>query len=379
MKRIGFLGAYSIDNAGDQLLGYAARQAFRSRLPNAEQVLFAPALRGNFWRHAWDADRGLDVKVEAIPTDDSVRWAKSLDALVIGGGGILRLEPDFRPFMLGDPNKWSAKIPAAWNGIGAEATPAYLADHREDYDRIARCCETLSYVSVRNELTARFVRRCGYGGDLHVVPDPALLLAVPETDFGESALRTAGVDTDNFVVGVSVGTSVRDARAAFFYKELFGALEKLVARGAIEVVLFSFGEIYGDSELQRIAHAALPGAKIIDKSMGALDRWRLVGELDFYLCTRWHAMLAAFSQDVPFLVMDEYLCDATASSKIREFVADANLEAFYLAPCLSAHPAAKLDNALSIVSGEFSFSALLSIMQDRLREHYDKMVLALRL
>jgi hypothetical protein len=379
MKRIGFLGAYSIDNAGDQLLGYAVRQAFRERLPEAQQVLLAPAMRGNLWRHAWDAERGLDVPVERIPADDSVKWAKGLDAVVIGGGGIVRLEPDFRPFVLGDPDRWNPKIPACWNAVGSEATPAYLADHGGDYRRIARCCETLSYVSVRNALTERFVRRCGYAGEVHVVPDPALLLDVPETDFAERTLRDAGVDTDAFVLGLSVGTSLRDPRTSYFYKELFGALGKLVARRAVEVVIFPFGEIYGDTELQRMAHAAIPGAKLVDAKMSALDRWRLIGALDLYLCTRYHAMLAAFAQDVPFVVMDEYLSDAMASSKIREFIADGELEGLYLAPYLSMHPAAKLENALSIVGADdFSFHDRLLSMQDRLRGHYELMIAAIQ-
>ena len=71
MKRIGFLGAYSIDNTGDQVLGYAVRQAFRKRLPHAELVLLSPALKGDFWRHAWTGERGIDVEVRKIAADDS--------------------------------------------------------------------------------------------------------------------------------------------------------------------------------------------------------------------------------------------------------------------------------------------------------------------
>lgn len=376
--KIGFLGAYSIDNAGDQLLGYAVRQTFRARLPRAEQLLFAPELRGNIWRHAWNDARGIDAPITRISADDSVRWAKGLDAVVIGGGGIIRLEPDFRPFVLGDPRKWSRDIRAAWNAVGAEATPAHLVDHRADYERIARCCETLSYVSVRNELTARFVRRCGFAGHVDVVPDPTLLLDLPESDDGERVLRAAGVDTSAFVVGLSVGNAVRDVRAQHFHAELFSTLAKLVAKRSVEVVVLPFGEIYGDTELQRIAHKAIAGAKIVTAELGALDRWRLVGALDFYVCARWHAMLAAFAQDIPFLVMDEYLSDATASSKIREFVTDTDLDALWLSPCLSMHPAAKLDNALSITGEDaFSFVPRLSAMRARLERHYDAMIAAL--
>jgi polysaccharide pyruvyl transferase WcaK-like protein len=377
MKRIGFLGAYSIDNAGDQLLGYAVRQVFRERFPRAEQVLLAPAFRGNLWRHAWDATRGIDAPIQRVAPDDN-RWSKGLDAVVIGGGGIIRLEPDFRPFLLGDAERWRRDVPAAWNAVGAEPTPAYLTSHREDYARVAKCCQTLSYVSVRNAVTARFVQRCGFRGDVHVVPDPVMQLSVPEDDTGERILRAAGVDTSAFVVGLSVGAALRDPRATHFFKGLFEALAGLVAKRAIEVVVFPFGEIYGDSDVLGAVQSAVPGAHVVRQPLGSLDRWRLIGALDLYLCARYHAMIAAFAQDVPFLVMDEYLSDASGSSKIREFIVDCGLEALYLAPYISTRPGAKLDNLLSLVDG-LSFAEPTNAMRVRLAKHYDQMATALRL
>src|SRR4029077_6217178 len=123
-------------------------------------------------------ERGIDVAIRKIPADDSTAWAKGLDALVIGGGGLVRLEPDFRPFLLGEASDWDPSIPAAWNSMGAEKAPAYLEDQRPAYRAIKRCCETLAYASVRNDTTARFIRRCGFTGPLPVVPDPTLLVSL---------------------------------------------------------------------------------------------------------------------------------------------------------------------------------------------------------
>jgi polysaccharide pyruvyl transferase WcaK-like protein len=380
MKKIGLLGAYSIDNTGDQILGYAVRQALRERAPGVEQVLLAPALRGDFWRHAWTAERGLGAEIRRIGADESTSWAKGLDAVVIGGGGLLRLEPDFRPFLLGEASEWSAKIPAAWNSIGGETTPAYLVDQRSVYRAIKRCCETLAYVSVRNEGTARLVRRCGFGGTLHVVPDPTMLLSLPATGAGrgDAILRDAGIDTGKFVVGLSVGASIRDGRAAHFYKELFSALA--AQAGAAQIAIFPFGNIYGDAELQRVAQQALPGARLIEAPLSAVDRWLLVGALDLHVCARYHAMLAAFSQDVPFLVLDEYLSDAGGTSKIREFVVATDLDAFYLSPTLSMRPRQKLANAMTIVEERgFTFAPTLARLRSDLATHYDAMTAALGL
>jgi polysaccharide pyruvyl transferase WcaK-like protein len=383
MKRIGFLGAYSIDNTGDQLLGYAVRQAFRARLPAAEQVLLAPSFRGDMWRHAWSADRGIDVEVRKVPAGDGVAWAKGLDAVVIGGGELIRLEPDFRPFILGEASDWEAlnpPVPAAWNAIGAENAPAYLADQKPVYRAIKRCCEALAYLSVRNETTARFVRRCGFSGATPIVPDPTMLLApsVARAGRGDAILREAGVDPRKPVIGASVGTSIRDPRAAPFYKQLLAGLASRV--GDSEVVLFPFGNVYGDAELQRLALPGVPGAKLIPARLDPLDRWALIGSLDLHVCTRYHAMLAAFAQDVPFVVLDEYLSDVSGSSKIRDFVVATDLDAFYLSPCVSQRPVDKLVNATTLIEAPgFSFASRLETFRKELGEHYDRMTTALGL
>ncbi len=380
MTRIGFLGAYSIDNAGDQLLGYAVRQAFRARVPGAEQVLLAPAFRGDMWRHAWTAERGIDLEIRKIPADDSTAWARGLDALVIGGGELVRLEPDFRPFLLGGVGDWDEEIPAAWNAIGAENAPAYLADQRPTYRAVKRCCEALAYVSLRNETTARFLRRCAYTGPAPIVPDPTMLVALPAEGAarGEAILRDAGVDVKKTVIGVSVGASLRDARAGHFYKELFAALASRA--GPAELVLFPFGNVYGDVDLQRLAHRALPMARLVEAPLSALDRWRLIGAVDLHVCTRYHAMLAAFAQDVPFLVVDEYLSDLGGTSKIRDFVVAEALEGFYLSPYLSTRPRQKLSNATVLLEApDFSFASRLGAMRRELGAHYDAMVTALAL
>ncbi len=389
MKRVGFLGAYSIDNAGDQLLGYAVRQAIRARVPSAEHVLLAPAFRGDMWRHAWTRERGIDLEVRKVPADDSTSWAKGLDALIIGGGELLRLEPDFRPFLLGEAAEWESltpRVPAAWNSVGGENAPAYLTDQRPAYRAVKRCCDALAYVSVRNETTARFVRRCGFKGGAPIVPDPTMRMDLPGStsdDRGKAILRDAGVDVRKFVVGVSVGASFRDPRAAPFYRDVFAGLAERVRRHGCELVLFPFGNVYGDVELQSAAHGTLKSlatAKVVTAPLGALERWRLVGALDFHVCTRYHAMLAAFAQDVPFMVVDEYLSTDSASSKIRDFVVANELEGFYLSPYLSTRPSHKLGNAFTLAEAAgFTFEDRLATMQRGLDVHYDRLVRALGL
>jgi hypothetical protein len=387
MKRIGFLGAYSIDNAGDVLVGYAARQAVDSLMPGCAQRVHAPDLPGAFWGHGWDRDRGIDAEITPVPAGGSMAWAAELDALIIGGGGIVSIEPSFRPFLLGEPGHFPPGVPAAWNGVCSQNQPTYLAGCDEDYQAVRACCERLRYVGVRNRSTLRFVRGCGFAGEVNVIPDPALLLDAerhPEHGSDRTAidalLRDSGVDPARLLVGVSIGEALRDGRAAAFYDDLFAALGRLRAESEVpcEILFFPFGAIYGEAELQVEAARRVPGARVLARPLDPLGLWRLIGRLGLHVCTRYHAMLAAFAQDVPFLVLDQYLSDAVATSKIREFIADGGLEAFYLCPLLSLRPAWKLEG-LFHGRAQVSFRAGIIDCQRRLRDHYRSMLASLGL
>ena len=323
MKRIGYLGAYSIDNTGDIVLSYAVRQSVAELLPSSEPRLLSPAFPHAFWGHAWDRDRGIDLEITAVPPDSGVEFADGLDALIIGGGGIIGLEPSFRPFLLGTPERWdAARVPAAWNAVCSQNEPWYLAGQAEAYQTVKTCCEKLSYVSVRNRTTANFLRRCGFAGRIELVPDPSLLLVPPTGCELDAVLQENGISPRKYLLGLSVGAAVQDPRASGFFADLLGTLAKLLRnnQAELEVVIFPFGQVYGDEQFQLAAAAQIPGAKRIVTRLRPMDYWRLIGRMQAYVGTRYHAMLAAFCQDVPFLVLDEYLSDAVCSSKTREFI-----------------------------------------------------------
>jgi hypothetical protein len=378
--RIGFLGAFSIDNAGDALVGYAGRQAIRALVPDAVHTIYAPAFPQPFWGHGWDHARGIDADVIAVPPDTDLAWAADLDALVIGGGGIINLDPAFRAFLLGDPAAWQDRCPAAWNGVCSQNQPWYAAAHAATYASVRGCCEALRYVGVRNRTTLTFVRRAGFTGEVHLVPDPALLLEVPPAIDAEvdAVLAGLGADRGRVLVGVSLGPSVEDPRTASFYASLFTTLAALAPALDLQFVVFPFSHLQGDAAVADAIAAQLPGALLVRDRLAPLVLWRLIGRLGFYLGCRYHAMLAAFSQQVPFLILDEYLRDAVASSKVREFVADVGLEPHYLCPYLPGSPAWKIEELIR-ARAQVAFAGRLAQLRAGLRGHYRQMLAALGL
>jgi len=373
--RLGFLGAYSIANAGDALVGYATRRAVLARVPGVDHEVLAPALPHAFWGHGWDAERGLGEAIRAIPAGADCRWADDFDAVIIGGGGVLVLDPSFAPFSLGEPARWPARCAAAWNGVGSQNQPWYLSAHVADYARIARCCERLAYVSVRSQTTLRFVRACGFAGEVHVVPDPAIDLAsVPAEAEREVDALLARLALEprparrRPLVGLSLGAATASPAAAPF----FTALEQELAALApdCDLVFFPFSRLQDDVAAQT-ALARRLGARVLTEVLPPLVLWGLIGRLDAYVASRLHGVLAAYAQHVPFVAIDEYLRDAVASSKIRELIVDRGLEALYVCPFL---PEASVWKVGAIVRDRVSFADQVAEDRRRLAAHYRRML-----
>ena len=380
MTRIGFLGAYSIDNAGDAIVGYAGRQALARLVPDAEQVVYAPAFPHAFWHHGWDKDRGIDREIVAVPADDSIAWAEGLDALVIGGGGIINLDPSFRPFLLGRPERWPVSRAAAWNAVCSQNQPWYAGAEHDAYEAVRECCERLRYVSVRNRTTLTFVRRCGFAGPVHLVPDPAFALELPAEvePRVDELIASLGLASDRVPIGISIGPSIRDPRTAAFFDALFATLEQLGRDPMLRLqfVVFPFSHLQGDDTVVAGVAARLPGAVIVRERLAPLLLWRLIGRMAMYVGCRYHAMLAAIAQDVPFLVLDEYLSDAVASSKTRELVVDLGLEPHYLCPYLPASPAWKVEEIIR-ARDRVTFANRVTELRAQLAAHYARMIAAL--
>jgi len=361
MPRVGFLGAYSIDNTGDIIVGAATRQQVAARVPSMEAIVLSPDLPHSLWRHEWEGIRRVD------PADKAGAFADDLDAVVIGGGGILMPLPGFDAFLA------RGKAPSAWNGVCSQSTPWFDPTLGAFYAEVRAACARLRYVSVRNHTTARLVRHAGWDGPLEIVPDASLAFEAPPDPKVVTELARA---SDKPLVGLSVGNSLLDGRAARFYTELLAELSRLASTGAIELIVFPFGRIYGDVELARRVVQAIPSARLVGATLDPVQTWQLVGKLDLCICARLHAALAAYAQGVAFLVMDEYFSDTTGTSKIRDFIVDRELEPSYLSPYVGTRVAARVAIALG---NRKPAHAQLAADRAALADHFDRMARALGL
>ncbi|MCE9573428.1 MAG: polysaccharide pyruvyl transferase family protein [Deltaproteobacteria bacterium] len=366
MPRIGFLGAFSIDNAGDALVGLATRQQVLARIA-AEPIVLAPTPRARHYRVDTSEARGLGLPIRAIAPGGPPTWSADLDALVIGGGGILSLDDDFAAVV-----EWGG-VPAAWNSLCAQNAPWYLPACADRYRAIRDACARLAFLSVRNRSTARFLRGCGVTEPIALAPDPAIALALPSPVDGAALLAEAGLGARP-VVGISVGGAIRDPRAAACFDQLLPALDALDA----DLLLFPFGNIYGDDDHQRLAATRLRRARRFPRPLGPLELWALIGALDLHVATRLHGLIAAYAQATPVVVLDEYLSDLTGTSKIREFVVERELEDRYICPYLGHHATIKLALAWDQRTADRArLAAAAALDRAALADHFDRLVAAL--
>lgn len=336
----------------------------------------APRIPRALWRHEFSRERGIDGPITEIPLEPTLDWARDLDAIVIGGGGLLSSSPGFEAFLLhGRPLEG---IRAAWNALGSLREPWYVPELGVTYRAMRACAEQLAYVSVRDKVSRKFLQQIGVERAIEVVPDPVFLLEIEPR--ARAVVRGENqIDEDAFVIGLSVGSSILDVRARPFYSMLFASLAELERSSSKRtvIVIFPFGNIYEDPKHQELVQRALPRARSVVPAT-AIDLWRLIGSLDVYIGTRFHAILAAYAQDVPFVILDEYLNDTVASSKLRELAVDDDLEWLYLSPWISMNPIEKLRPVIERARGkQIDLSTRRRHHREQLLGHYRAMLAAL--
>ncbi len=340
MPTVGLLGAFSIGNAGDALLGLAGRQALERLLPDARVELFAPRFAGPSWAHDFEGTR-LGFPIHPVEPGAPLDWASDLDALIVGGGGILNFAPAFRAFLLGGADPWTGP-PAAWNAVCSQGA-AWYAVSDSDRALVARCAAALRHVSVRGAHTLKLLRGCGYDGPAAIVPDPAF--GFRDDGAGGRADELLGLEPGRFLIAVTVGNGLADRRAAGYYAALAATITTLARERDARVVLLPHGTVYGDVALSQAFAARVPGARVAE--LGPLALWRVIGRAGLYAGARLHGVIAALAQRTPLLVIDEYFSDHTATSKLRELVWDHDLEAAYTSPFITRDPAPKIALALA--------------------------------
>ncbi len=294
-RHVGIVGTFDVANYGDLLFPYLAEHELRARLGDV-------ALR-RYSYHDMSADSWCyDVRSITRLEGD----LPELDALVVGGGHLLRLDdrvaPDYAPPRddLHHPTAYwlwpmtlaaSRGLPVAWNALGAsEDLPGW------GLPLLRLAAAASDHVAVRDDRSRVEVLRAWSGAPVQVVPDTAfglqqLLAGADEArERAVARLRAAGVG-DRYVV---VQPSAHLAQRAEVLDAVLGRLQE----AGIDVVQLPISPGLGD----RVGRIPL------SVSTASLDDWppplelaAVISAAQAVVAHSFHLSVTALTAGVPVL------------------------------------------------------------------------------
>ena len=290
MTRIGIVGTFDVMNFGDLLFPLLAEHELRERLGDATVTAYS---HRELAPPAWP----YPVRpLERLPHE-----LDTLDLLLVGGGHIVRFDKDVAPgYGSTSPDVhhptgyWltptlvagAAGVPVAWNAVGASSgTP--------DWARplLAAALDLASYVSVRDEPSARELRAVSPSAKVEVVPDTAFgvtRLLTPEPTEGLLRLiAKAGVSQRYVVVQATPNLST-------YAGEITAAVTPLKKEG-IDVLELAISPALGDEGgLLGVGHPLT-----VEPWPAPLLLAELIGHAEAVVAYSLHLSIVALAQGVP--------------------------------------------------------------------------------
>src|SRR6266545_4513296 len=218
--RVGISGSYGGLNLGDEAILQAVVKQLRDSLP-VDIVVFSRDAKDTLARHA--VDRAVPVR--DLSRDEVRPEVRSLDLLILGGGGILydaEAALYLREVELAQEYEVPVLVYAVSAGPLNDANAQALV--RQALDRAAA-------VTVRDRRARTLLEQIGVRGLIEITADPALLLE-PEP-LPDDSLKREGLDLSHRLIGVSVrepGVAAPDLDVRHYHALLANAADYMVDR-----------------------------------------------------------------------------------------------------------------------------------------------------
>lgn len=302
MARIGLLGSYGGLNVGDEAICTGILQSLRKHRPGDELVLLSRNPDHTRAHH----DASEVVAARDVSRDDLLPVLESLDALLLGGGGVLydgEAQTYTRVLALAS----DVGVPTAAFAVGAGPL-----DQSEDRRAVAEACDRMACITVRDQTSKRALEAAGTSGRIIVTADPGLLVG-PQAPLDPNG--------DHHDRGVVVGFSVREAGKAApdldadrYHELLANAADFLVHRHGARILFVPTER--GDIVHAHAVMAAMTDPEHAGVTTGTLEPAALaalVATFDFAVGMRLHFLIFAALASVPFLPLPY-------AAKVSDFV-----------------------------------------------------------
>ncbi len=290
---VGVLGSYGGRNLGDEAILTSLLTDLRARRPDVRVLVFS--------RNP-DHTRGAYPGVDVVGWEGVSRWQTTdamnrLDALVVGGGGILYNTQARRYLRLArEAQDWGVPVFTYAVGVGP-------LTEEPDCAIVRAVLAGAADVTVRDEESRLVLEEVGVTQRITVTADPALLLEAEE--FPAEALRTEGVPEGRRLVGMSVREPGRAAEHLDVdaYHQLLAQMGDFLVHRLDAQLLF----VPMERDDIRHAHAVLSHMTAVEHCRVLHGNYRprqlmgLMRHLDLAVGMRLHFLIFAALMGVPFL------------------------------------------------------------------------------
>jgi polysaccharide pyruvyl transferase WcaK-like protein len=370
-------GAFDVANYGDRLFPLIANEQLTARLPNLELVCHAPV------GHAVLPPGSpqlfpLVQGGESLDRDRREYFARHFDAILIGGGDLLRFDPSEPGYGArgrdGPPRPYDAFLDFLWGECevqpnilwNAPGVPFPFEPSRRPL--VQRAFSDVRYAAVRDEVSRGFLLEAGIEGPVDVVPDTGVLVA----------------ETIRHHVGEERGSALLESRgsgpngrrrlcfqcgAGFLRREedlVAKSLARIAARRNLEVVLLPIGWCHGDLDALRLVQEASGGRfTLVEDVESPLEVGAAIGACDYFVGSSLHGNLTALSFGVPHIVVNNPL----RAAKLEGYVRLAGLEEFRITDWAALE---ETFDRLSATSRE-RWATTADRLKARVSEHFDRL------
>lgn len=290
---IGVLGSYGGLNLGDEAILTCVLKCLRRHRPQARLVVFSRNVEHTRVHH----DGLQTVSWQRVGRERTHSAVAELDALVLGGGGIL---------YDGEASKYLRMVQAAHElGIPTfgYAVGAGPLREREDRRIVRETLDGLTDLTVRDEESKLVLEDAGVTRQITVTADPAMLLE--SEPFTRRMLAAEGIPLDARLVGMSVREPGRAAEHLdeASYHALLGEVGDFLVRRLDATLVF----VPMEADDVRHAHAVLSHmtaarrGRILHGSYRPGQILGLARHLDLAVGMRLHFLMFMAMAGVPFL------------------------------------------------------------------------------
>lgn len=332
-KRVGISGSYGGLNLGDEAILKVMVTELRRALPVEITV---------FTRDAENTRRNHDVdhvvQARDLPRNEALKVIKTLDLLILGGGGILydaEAETYLREVVLAH----EAGVPVMVYAVSAGP----LKD-RSNRSLVRDALNPVAAITVRDRQSLQLFEEIGIQKEIALTADPVVLLE-PETleDHGDILLAEA-VDLTDRLIGLSVrelGPAAPDIDIEHYHRLVANAADFLIDRFEAEVVFFPLERRMYDVQhshgvVARMRHAQ--HATVLRREYSPGQLVTLLKHFDFTVGMRLHFLIFSALAGVPFMGLPY-------ATKITGFLEELRLEALGLEHISAGQLIARVDRA----------------------------------